>query len=131
MILAAVNVIFQRLGFMLKAETVVDATLVSALSSTKNESGECDPEMHQTKKGNQRYFGMKAHLGRDAESGLVHTVAGTAANVNDVTIASLQARSRSIRAVDGRNSIELFRQTLPEVPMCLHSLLRYGLIDLS
>lgn len=84
-ILATVNVILQRHGLMLKAGTVVDATLISAPSSTKNESGERDPEMHQTKKGNQWYFGMKAHVGTDAESGLVHTVIGTAANVNDVT----------------------------------------------
>jgi hypothetical protein len=59
---------------------VVDATLIAALSSTKNASGERDPEMHQTKKGNQWYFGMKAHIGVDADSGLVHTVKGTAAN---------------------------------------------------
>jgi IS5 family transposase len=70
---------------MLRAGTVVDATLISAPSSTKNADGERDPEMHQTKKGNQWHFGMKAHIGADAESGLVHTVIGTAANVNDVT----------------------------------------------
>jgi len=84
-ILATVNMILQRHGLMLKAGTVVDATLISAPSSTKNQSGERDPEMHQAKKGNQWYFGMKAHVGSDAESGLVHTVVGTAANVNDVT----------------------------------------------
>lgn len=84
-ILATVNVILQRHGLLLKAGTVVDATLISAPSSTKNAAGERDPEMHQTKKGNQWYFGMKAHVGTDAESGLVHTVVGTAANVNDVT----------------------------------------------
>jgi IS5 family transposase len=64
---------------------VVDATLIAAPSSTKNAEGERDPEMHQTKKGNQWYFGMKAHIGVDAHSGLVHSVVGTAANVNDVT----------------------------------------------
>ena len=63
---------------------MVDATLIAEPSSTKNASGERDPEMRQTKKGNQWYFGMKAHIGADAESGLVHTVRGTAANVNDV-----------------------------------------------
>jgi IS5 family transposase len=68
-----------------KSGTVVDATLIAAPSSTKNSSGERDPEMHQTKKGNQWHFGMKAHIGVDADSGLVHTVVGTAANVNDVT----------------------------------------------
>ena len=84
-ILATVNAILQRQGMLLKTGTVVDATLIAAPSSTKNASGERDPEMHQTKKGNQWYFGMKAHIGADAESGLVHTVIGTAANVNDVT----------------------------------------------
>ncbi len=64
---------------------MVDATLIAAPSSTKNKDGERDPEMHQAKKGNQWNFGMKAHIGADAESGLVHTVVGTAANVNDVT----------------------------------------------
>ena len=75
-------------GLLLKAGTVVDATLIAAPSSTKNASGERDPEMHQTKKGNQWYFGMKAHIGVDAESGLVHTVQGTAANVSDVVQAN-------------------------------------------
>ena len=83
-ILALVNDLLRDKGLMLKAGTVVDATLIAAPSSTKNASGERDPEMHQTKKGNQWYFGMKAHIGVDAESGLVHTVRGTAANVNDV-----------------------------------------------
>jgi IS5 family transposase len=75
-------------GLLLRAGTVVDATLIAAPSSTKNAGGECDPEMHQAKKGQQYYFGMKAHIGVDAESGLVHTVRGTAANVNDVVEAN-------------------------------------------
>ena len=84
-ILAAVNSTLAAKGLMLKQGTVVDATLIAAPSSTKNQDGERDPEMHQTKKGNQWHFGMKAHIGVDADSGLVHTVVGTAANVNDVT----------------------------------------------
>ena len=87
-ILATVNAMLQRRGLMLKAGTVVDATLIAAPSSTKNKTGERDPEMHQTKKGNQWYFGMKAHIGVDAESGVVHTVRGTSANVNDVVEAN-------------------------------------------
>jgi transposase, IS5 family len=87
-ILAVVNDLLRDKGLMLKAGTVVDATLICAPSSTKNHSGERDPEMHQTKKGNQWYFGMKAHIGVDAESGFVHTVRGTAANVNDVVEAN-------------------------------------------
>jgi IS5 family transposase len=84
-IMAAINATLAKKGLMLKTGTVVDATLIAAPSSTKNNSGERDPEMHQTKKGNQWHFGMKAHIGVDADSGLVHTVIGTAANVNDVT----------------------------------------------
>jgi IS5 family transposase len=84
-LLATINATLATKGLMLKTGTVVDATLIAAPSSTKNSSGERDPEMHQTKKGNQWHFGMKAHIGVDAESGLVHTVIGTAANVNDVT----------------------------------------------
>ncbi|MFX8219189.1 transposase, partial [Acinetobacter baumannii] len=75
-------------GLMLRTGTVVDATIIAAPSSTKNKDGERDPEMHQTKKGNQWHFGMKAHIGADADSGLVHSVIGTAANVNDVTQAA-------------------------------------------
>ena len=87
-LLATVNATLTAKGLMLKSGTVVDATLIAAPSSTKNSSGERDPEMHQTRKGNQWHFGMKAHIGVDADSGLVHSVVGTAANVNDVTQAS-------------------------------------------
>jgi IS5 family transposase len=83
--LRVVNDILQAKGLMMKKGTVVDATLIAAPSSTKNAEGERDPELHQTKKGNQWYFGMKAHIGVDAHSGLVHSVVGTAANVGDVT----------------------------------------------
>lgn len=75
----------QAAGLLLRQGTIVDATIISAPSSTKNSTGERDPEMHQTRKGNQWYFGMKAHVGTDAESGLVHSVIGTAANAADVT----------------------------------------------
>jgi transposase, IS5 family len=83
-ILSVVNELLRQQGLMLRAGTVVDATLIAAPSSTKNASGERDPDMHQSKKGNQWFFGMKAHIGVDAESGLVHTVRGTAGHVNDV-----------------------------------------------
>lgn len=87
-ILRTINGQLLKRGLMLKAGTVVDATLLSAPSSTKNSSGERDPEMHQTKKGNQWYHGMKAHIGVDADSGLVHTVTTTAANAHDITQAA-------------------------------------------
>ena len=63
--------------------TIVDATIISAPSSTKNRTKERDPEMHRTKKGNQWYFGMKAHIGVDSQTKLIHSVAATAANVHD------------------------------------------------
>ncbi len=85
-ILVAVNDTLSAKGLLLKSGSVVDATLIAAPSSTKNSSGTRDPEMHQTKKGNQWHFGMKAHIGADLSSGLVHTVVGTAANVNDVKV---------------------------------------------
>jgi len=70
-------------GFKIGTGTIVDATLIAAPSSTKNQTGERDPEMHQVKKGNEWYFGMKAHVGVDAETKLIHSVATTAANVAD------------------------------------------------
>ena len=85
--LRVVNDLLQAKGLMMRKGTVVDATLIAAPSSTKNEAGERDPEMRQTKKGKNWYFGMKAHIGVDADSGLVHTGATTPANVNDLTMA--------------------------------------------
>ncbi len=87
-ILATFNATLIDKGLMLREGTVVDATLIAAPSSTENSTGERDPEMHQTKKGNQWHFGVKCHIGADADLGLVHAVVGTAANVNDVTQAS-------------------------------------------
>lgn len=81
---AAVNATLTAKGLMLKTGSVVDATLIHAPSSTKNSSGSRDPEMHQTKKGNNWYFGMKAHIAVDADSGLVHHELCTAANVHDL-----------------------------------------------
>ncbi len=83
-ILACVNGYLARKGLMVKRGTMVDATIIDAPTSTKNASGERDP-VHQTKKGNEWYFGMKAHIGADVDSGLVHTVVTTAANESDVS----------------------------------------------
>ena len=82
-IFARVNGYLESRGVKLGTGTIVDATLIQAPSSTKNKSGERDPEMHQTRKGKQWHFGMKAHVGVDAETKLVHSVAATAANVAD------------------------------------------------
>ena len=83
-ILAQVNAILTDKSLLLRQGTVVDATLIAAPTSTKNSSGERDPEMHQSKKGNQWYFGMKCHIGVDSSSGLVHTVVSAAGNESDV-----------------------------------------------
>ena len=72
-------------GLVMSGGTMVDATIVHAPASTKNASGSRDPEMHQTKKGNQWYFGMKIHVGADADSGVVHTVSVTPANTADIS----------------------------------------------
>jgi len=83
--LAAVNVTLVQAGLLLKAGTAVDATLIPAPSSTKNTAGERDAEMTSSKKGNNYHFGMKAHIGVDADSGLVHTVQTTTGSAHDVT----------------------------------------------
>ena len=83
-IFADVNTRLENAGLIMHGGTIVDATIVAAPSSTKNKDGKRDPEMHQTKKGNQWYYGMKVHTGVDAGSGYVHTISGTAANVHDL-----------------------------------------------
>ncbi|XUP36464.1 IS5 family transposase (plasmid) [Xanthomonas axonopodis pv. vasculorum] len=79
------NAHLSRKGQSLRGGTIVDATIIAAPSSTKNKDGERDPDMRQTKKGNQYYFGIKAHIGVDDASGLVHHVECTAANAADIT----------------------------------------------
>ena len=73
----------QEHGLEVSTGTIVDASIIDAPSSTKNREGRRDPEMHQTRKGNQWYFGMKAHIGVDSRTKLIHSVAATAANVHD------------------------------------------------
>lgn len=80
-----VNELLTARGLLLKAGSVVDATLIAAQSSTKNKEHKRDPGMHSSKKSQKMYFGMKAHIGADAESGLLHTVRGTSGNVIYVT----------------------------------------------
>ena len=82
---AAINADLTARGLLLREGTLVDAPLIAAPSSTKNQAKQRDPERHQTRKGNPWYFGMKAHLGTDRDSKLVPTVAVTAANAADVT----------------------------------------------
>jgi IS5 family transposase len=80
-----VAAMLEERGLLMRQGTIVDATIIAAPPSTKNKQKARDPEMHQTKKGNQWHFGMKAHIGVDVASGLVHTVVGTAANEADIT----------------------------------------------
>jgi IS5 family transposase len=79
-----INAVLEKKGLLLKGGTMVDATIVQAPTSTKNQEKKRDPDMHQTKKGNQWHFGMKVHVGADINSGVVHTVSVTPANVADV-----------------------------------------------
>lgn len=104
----AVNAHLHARGLTLQKGTIVDATIIHAPSSTKNASGQRDPEMHQTKKGNQWYFGMKAHIGVYADSGLVHTVTSTAANVADVTQAEhlLHGKEEVLHGDSGFTGVE-------------------------
>jgi len=80
----AISDFLEENGRIMHGGTIVDATIINAPSSTKNAKGQRDPEMHQTKKGNQWYFGMKTHIGVDAATGYVHSLTGTAANVADI-----------------------------------------------
>jgi transposase, IS5 family len=102
-ILDRVNAHLKRQGLLLQVGTMVDATIIHAPSSTKNEAQERDPEMSQTKKGNQWYFGMKAHIGADTDSGLVHTVFTTAANEADIEVADelLHGKEQAVHADAG------------------------------
>ena len=124
-VLGIINAGLAQHGLLLKTGTVVDATIIAAPSSTKNSSGERDPEMHQTKKGNEWHFGMKAHIGVDAESGLVHTVIGTAANVNDVTQAHglLHGHETDVHADAGYQGVD---RRHPELPVNWHVAMRPG-----
>lgn len=94
-------------GLLMREGTLVDATIIAAPSSTKNQDGERDPEMHQAKKGEQWHFGMKAHIGVDADSGLVHSVHVTSANESDVanTHALLHGQERRVYADSGYTGV--------------------------
>ena len=104
----AINADLTARGLLLREGTLVDATLIAAPSSTKNEQKARDPEMHQTKKGNPWYFGMKAHLGADRDSKLVHTVVVPAANVAAITKTAelLHGEEQQVQADAGYTGVE-------------------------
>ena len=97
-ILEEVNAHLTEKNLLVREGTLIDATIIAAPPSTKNRTGERDPQMHQTRKGQQWYFGMKAHIGADDAHGLVHTVEGTAANVSDISQAHLLLHGEEKRA---------------------------------
>ncbi len=107
-IFEAINAHLEERGLLMREGTLVDATIINAPSSTKNKDRSRDPGMHQTKKGNQWYFGMKAHIGVDRQSGLVHTVISTAANVSDIsqTAGLLHGSERQVHADAGYLGVE-------------------------
>ena len=104
----AINADLTARGLLLREGTLVDATLLAAPPSTKNKEKKRDPEMHQTRKGNQWYFGMKAHIGADRDSKLVHTVIVTAANVADITKTAqlLHGQETQVHADAGYTGVE-------------------------
>lgn len=103
-----VNAHLGRRGLLMREGTLVDATIIAAAPSTKNKDQARDPEMHQAKKGNQWHFGMKAHIGVDADSGLVHSVHATAANESDVahTHELLHGQERRVYADAGYTGVD-------------------------
>ena len=118
-IFAAVNEHLGALGLEVRRGTIVDATILAAPSSTKNAKKERDPEMHQTKKGNQWHFGMKLHIGVDSREKLIHSVATTAANVHDSQLVDKLLHGRETRvwgdsAYLGQKQREKIREVAPD-----------------
>lgn len=126
-IFSVINAHLAEQGLFMRAGTIVDATLIAAPPSTKNRDGKRDDEMHQSKKGNQWHFGMKAHIGVDANSGLVHTVVGTAGNVSDITQAQalLHGEETDVFGDAGYQGIEKREENL-ETPVNWHIAMRPG-----
>ena len=102
-------------GLILKKGTIVDSTIISAPSSTKNKERKWDPDAHQVKKGNTWHFGYKAHIGVDRDSGLVHTVEATAANVHDATETSKLLTGDEDQVYPSRNSKEYCNKLFPKM----------------
>jgi IS5 family transposase len=131
--LEAVNLHLQSQGVRITTGTIVDATIIHAPSSTKNREQRRDPEMHQTKKGNQWYFGMKAHVGVDSKTKMIHTVVATAANVADATVLPELLHGEETRvwgdqAYQGQT--EIIHRQAPQAQDCTHRRYRYqGHVD--
>ena len=118
-IFETINAHLEERGLLVREGTLVDATIINAPSSTKNKERKRDPEMHQTKKGKEWYFGMKAHIGTDRDSGMVHTVISTAANVSDISqaVALLHGRETQVHADAGYVGVEKREEIKAEDPV--------------
>jgi IS5 family transposase len=120
-------------GLQISRGTIVDATIISAPSSTKNEAGARDPDMHQTKKGQQWYFGMKAHVGVDSAQKLIHSVVATAANVADSQVLAELLTGEETRVYGDqayRGQSEVIRAQAPQAKDFTHRRYRHpGIVD--
>ncbi len=126
--LKTVNLHLQSRGVRITTGTIVDATILHAPSSTKNREQKRDPEMHQTKKGNQWYFGMKAHVGVDSKTKLIHTALVTAAHVADATVLPELLHGEETRVWGDqayRGQTEVIQQCAPRAQDCTHRRYRY------
>ena len=127
-ILGTVNLHLQTRGVRITTGTIVDATILHAPTSTKNREQQRDPEMHQTKKGNQWYFGMKAHVGVDSKTKIIHTAVATAANVADSTILADLLHGEETRVWGDqayRGQTEVIKQCAPQAQDHTHRRYRY------
>jgi transposase, IS5 family len=128
-----VHVHLERQGIKVAKGTIVDATIINAPSSTKNASGQRDPEMHQAKKGNQWYFGMKAHVGVDSKTKLIHSVVATSANVADCTVLADLLHGEETRVWGDqsyRGQREVMREHAPNARDFTHRRYRFkGVVD--
>ena len=117
-IFTQVNALLSERGILLREGTLVDATIIAAPSSTKNKAKKHDPEMHQTRQGKQWHFGMKAHVGVDAASGVVHTLTGTAAKVADLseTHRLLHGQEKRGQGDSGYTGVEKCAEILARFP---------------
>lgn len=126
--LETVNLHLQSKGVRISSGTIVDATIIPAPSATKNREQKRDPEMRQTKKGNQGYFGMKAHVGVDSKTKMIPTVVATAANVADATVLPelLHGEETRVGGDQGyRGQTEVLHRQAPQAQDCTHRRYRY------
>jgi IS5 family transposase len=126
--LEAVNLHLQSKGVRITTGTIVDATIIHAPTSTKNREQKRDPEMHQTKKGNQWYFGMKAHVGVDSKTKLIHSALATPANVADATVLPELLHGEETRVWGDqayRGQADVIHESAPRAQDCTHRCYRY------